>query len=58
MTQKPGMGEVIDTLVRHSPLQRIGQPEEIGAAVLWLCGDDATFVHGQAVPVDGAITSR
>jgi NAD(P)-dependent dehydrogenase (short-subunit alcohol dehydrogenase family) len=58
MTQKPGMGEVIDTLVRHSPLRRIGQPEEIGAAVLWLCGDDATFVHGQAVPVDGAITSR
>jgi NAD(P)-dependent dehydrogenase (short-subunit alcohol dehydrogenase family) len=58
MTQKPGMGEVIDTLVRHSPLQRIGQPEEIGAAVLWLCGDDATFVHGQAIPVDGAITSR
>lgn len=58
MTQKPGMGEVIAELVKQSPLRRIGQPEEIGAAVLWLCGDDATFVHGQAIPVDGAITSR
>ena len=58
MTQKPGMGEIIDQLVAVSPLQRIGQPQEIGAAVLWLCGEDATFVHGQAIVVDGAITSR
>jgi NAD(P)-dependent dehydrogenase (short-subunit alcohol dehydrogenase family) len=58
MTQKPGMGELIAQLVQASPLQRIGQPEEIGAAVLWLCGPDASFVHGQALAVDGAITSR
>lgn len=58
MTQKPGMGEIIAELVKQSPLQRIGQPEEIGAAVLWLCGEDASFVHGQAIAVDGAITSR
>lgn len=58
MTQKPGMGEIIEQLVGQSPLQRIGRPEEIGAAVLWLCGPDASFVHGQAIPVDGAITSR
>jgi NAD(P)-dependent dehydrogenase (short-subunit alcohol dehydrogenase family) len=58
MTQKPGMGELIQSLVEVSPLQRLGQPEEIGAAVWWLCSDDASFVVGQAVPVDGAITSR
>lgn len=58
MTQKPGMGEIIEQMVAVSPLQRIGQPEEIGAAVMWLCGEDATFVHGQAIVVDGAITSR
>lgn len=58
MTQKPGMGEVIDQLVAQSPLKRIGQPEEIGAAVMWLCGEDASFVHGQAIVIDGAITSR
>lgn len=58
MTQKPGMGELIEQLVAVSPLKRIGQPQEIGAAVWWLCSEDATFVHGQAIAVDGAITSR
>lgn len=58
MTQKEGMGDVIAALVEESPLKRIGQPEEIAAAVLWLCGEDASFVHGQAIAVDGAITSR
>lgn len=58
MTQRPGMGEIIQELVKTSPLQRIGQPQEIGAAVWWLCGPDASFVHGQAIAVDGALTSR
>jgi NAD(P)-dependent dehydrogenase (short-subunit alcohol dehydrogenase family) len=58
MTRKPGMAEVIAGLVDQSPLMRLGQPEEIAAAVLWLCSDAASFVVGQAVPVDGAITSR
>lgn len=57
MTQKPGLDEVIAQLTEASPLQRMGQPEEIGAAVFWLCSDDASFVHGQAVPVDGALTT-
>ena len=58
MTQKGPMKEVIDEMVLSTPLGRLGLPEEIGAAVLWLCGEDATFVHGQAIVVDGAITSR
>ena len=58
MTQDPGMKQILASLIVNSPLQRIGQPEENGAAVLWLCGDDATFVHGQAIAVDGALTSR
>jgi NAD(P)-dependent dehydrogenase (short-subunit alcohol dehydrogenase family) len=58
MTQDPAMQDVIAMLVEQSPLQRIGQPQEVAAAVLWLCGDSATFVHGQAIPVDGALTTR
>ena len=58
MTQREGMSDLIASLAAQSPLQRIGQPEEIAAAVLWLCGPDASFVHGQAIPVDGALTSR
>lgn len=58
MTNSPAMKPVIDALVAQSPTLRIGQPEEIGGAVWWLCSDDASYVHGQAVPVDGALTSR
>ena len=56
MTQSEGMKAVIDTLVAQSPLKRIGQPEEIGNAVLWLMSDGASYVHGQSIPVDGALT--
>jgi NAD(P)-dependent dehydrogenase (short-subunit alcohol dehydrogenase family) len=58
MTQTGPMKELIDQLVVTTPLGRLGEPQEIGAAVLWLCGEDASFVHGQAIAVDEAITSR
>jgi NAD(P)-dependent dehydrogenase (short-subunit alcohol dehydrogenase family) len=58
MTQDPAMQDVIAMLVEQSPLQRMGRPQEVAAAVLWLCGEQATFVHGQAIPIDGALTSR
>jgi NAD(P)-dependent dehydrogenase (short-subunit alcohol dehydrogenase family) len=58
MTEKGWMKEVIDRMVVNTPLGRLGLPEEIGAAVLWLCGDDASFVHGQAIAIDGAITAH
>ena len=35
------------------PMRRLGTPEEIAAAILWLCSDDASFVNGHALSVDG-----
>ncbi|MEO6716490.1 MAG: SDR family oxidoreductase [Novosphingobium sp.] len=58
MTQTGPMKDLIDQLVVTTPLARLGEPEEIAGAVLWLSGPDGTFVHGQAIVVDGAITSR
>lgn len=58
MTQEGAMKELIAELVVHTPLGRMGQPEEIGQMVLWLCSEEASFVVGQAIAVDGAITSR
>ena len=35
------------------PLRRIGRPEEVANAVVWLCSDAATFISGVTLPIDG-----
>lgn len=40
------------------PIGRLGEPEEIGEAVAWLCSDRASFVTGQALAVDGGLTAQ
>ena len=39
-------------------LKRIAQPEEIAAAVLWLCSDQASFITGHPLVVDGGASMR
>ncbi len=39
------------------PIGRFGQPAEVASVVLWLSSDDASYVHGQGINVDGAFTS-
>jgi len=40
-----------------NPLQRAGQPEEIAAMALFLASDEASYVNGQAIAVDGGLSS-
>jgi NAD(P)-dependent dehydrogenase (short-subunit alcohol dehydrogenase family) len=40
------------------PINRLGEAEEIAAAVLWLCSPGASFIVGVALPVDGGYTAR
>lgn len=58
MTREGDKEAIFDALVADSPMGRRGQPEEIAATALWLCGPGAGFLTGQAIAVDGAFTSR
>jgi NAD(P)-dependent dehydrogenase (short-subunit alcohol dehydrogenase family) len=44
--------------IANQPINRLGEPEEMAAAVLWLCSPGASFVVGVALPVDGGYTAR
>ena len=51
--------DALDTLVNtYEPLGRIGQPEEIAEAVIWLCSDKASFVTGYPLAVDGGFVAQ
>ena len=50
----PGARESLLTMI---PYGRIGQPADIGRAAAWLASDDADYVHGQTLFVDGGMTS-
>jgi 3-oxoacyl-[acyl-carrier protein] reductase len=43
------------TFLERIPLGRLGQPEDIAAAVFWLCSDEASFVTGQTIHVNGGM---
>jgi 3-oxoacyl-[acyl-carrier protein] reductase len=41
--------------IEHTPLGRVGQPEEVAEAYAWLASDRAGFVHGAVLSVDGGL---
>lgn len=55
LDRRPGLEARVSSI---EPLGRIGRPEEIAEAVVWLCSDAASFVTGHAMPVDGGLMAR
>ena len=47
--------DIIKAFIAAEPIGRLGEPEEIAAAVLWLCSPGASFMVGHAMAVDGGI---
>jgi NAD(P)-dependent dehydrogenase (short-subunit alcohol dehydrogenase family) len=45
--------EALAPIAAHAALKRVGEPEDIGDVAVWLCTDEARFVTGQSILVDG-----
>lgn len=63
MVRRDGIERAVDpkaaeaALIEYAPLKRIAKPKEIGMAIAYLASDDAVFVTGIALPVDGGTTA-
>ena len=55
-TEAWGTKAAYDGLLKLIPYKRIGEPEEIGRAAVWLASDDSDYVNGTTLFVDGGMT--
>ena len=53
-----GQPEAETAMIAIEPVGRLGRPEEIADAVVWLCTERSSFVTGQAIAVDGGFVAR
>ena len=53
-----GQGEALKAIEKSVPMGRVGRPEEIANAVVWLCSEAASYVTGQSISVDGGLVMR
>jgi NAD(P)-dependent dehydrogenase (short-subunit alcohol dehydrogenase family) len=47
--------EMFEKLSKYQPMGRMARPEEVAALALYLCSDEASFITGQAFPIDGGV---
>ena len=55
LRKDPILGEALETMY---PMGRMGKPEEVAEAVVWLCSDAASFVTGHTMVIDGGNLAR
>jgi 3-oxoacyl-[acyl-carrier protein] reductase len=53
LTGKPQ--ELVDRISKAAPLERLGQPEDIAAAVAFLAGPDGAWINGQVLRANGGV---
>jgi 3-oxoacyl-[acyl-carrier protein] reductase len=49
--------KILQSMVGHTPIGRMGQPEDIASAYVWLASDQASFITGTVLSVDGGVVT-
>ena len=58
LPEEPGGVEYLEAIEQAHPMGRIGNPSEVAAAILFLASDDASFITGTILPVDGGYLAQ
>jgi NAD(P)-dependent dehydrogenase (short-subunit alcohol dehydrogenase family) len=58
LPNEPGGTEYIEEIKKLHPMGRLGEPEEVAKAIAFLASDDASFITGAILPVDGGYLAR
>jgi NAD(P)-dependent dehydrogenase (short-subunit alcohol dehydrogenase family) len=58
LPDEPGGPEYLEAIVARHPMGRLGDPDEVAAAILFLASDEASFVTGAVLPVDGGFLAQ
>ncbi len=56
--ERTGSPEIFEAMIDMTPMGRLGQPEEVAAAVAYLASDDSSFVTGSELYIDGGYMAR
>ena len=58
LPEEPGGTEYLEAIKKLHPMGRIGSPEEVADAILFLASDEASFITGVILPVDGGYLAQ
>lgn len=58
LPNEPGGSEYVESIKAAHPMGRLGQPSEVANAILFLASDEASFITGAILPVDGGFLAQ
>jgi len=58
LPDEPGGPEYLERIIAQHPMGRLGRPDEVASAIVFLASDEASFITGAMLPVDGGFLAQ